>query len=281
MSDPLSFLDDEGAEGTTTATTETPGAGETTQPTTEGEAQAEGADTTTSTGSQEEPAGGAAAAGTQEKKKEGEAGEDKTHVPLATYLDEREKRKEAEKKLSEREAAEPDMEFTAPDPKEDPEGYAQYTQQVQVLTTVNERLNFSEKFARKEHGDEVVDKVKAWTTAKFEEDPAFAQRILFDADPYEAALKEYNDDQLRGQTQGMTPEEIEEFKAWKASKAGGGSTTQNNGGAAVTTQPAASAAKPQPAVETPPTTINGESAAGGAHSIPIGPGQAFDSIFAN
>lgn len=202
-------------------------------------------------------------------------------VPIGALLDERDKRKAAEARLAERPAAE---EPEVPDINADPQGYFNYVQEQNALTVINERLNTSERFARIAHpqGD-LVDKVKEWATARIGTDQEFAGRILSDPDPYGAAIIEYQALQVQTTLGGATLSEAEEFKAWKAAKAAGGDAPANPGAAPANPVPAASAAPASsgPTAEPLPTSIADDASAGGSHNIPVGAGQAFDSLFPN
>lgn len=207
------------------------------------------------------------------------------------YLDLRDQIRERDEKLKKLERE--DEPFVPPNPTEDPEGYEAYRDNQLQLTVLNERMNFSERFATEKHGKEFVDTVRGWVMKRFETEPDFQKKIYGDADPYGAAITAWNQDQV---LQKVKPEELTEFEQWKAdkaakkvaadaaeaaakeaAKAGGGGTT-------VQSSPASGspAATPkQPVVKKPlPTSIVEEpSAGGGPQAIPVGPGQAFDSIF--
>lgn len=203
-----------------------------------------------------------------------EKSDDKTGqtVPLATYLDMRDKFKKATEKAP----VETDPlaeEFVPPDPVKDPAGRAEYDRQVLSLNLMNERMNTSERLARIEHKDNptLVDDAKKWALTRFDEDPHFAEKITSSADPYSEAIAAY--------------QEHLEYQAFKASKKG---ATDGDGKTpaketpetkpAVAAQPAA--VTPKPVAKTPlPKSIADASSAGGTHTIPVGEGVAFDTMF--
>lgn len=197
------------------------------------------------------------------------------NVPLATFLDMRDKLKKVEARNAELEPKDTDP--VVPDPAKDPAGYAHFLTVQTQMTTMNDRLNFSEKLARKEHGTEMVDKVREWALAKFDTDDDFTRRVLGDADPYEAAIAIYNEEQLRSELK--NPEDIAAFRAWKAAQANGGTPVVN-----AEVKPAATAATPatkavaKPVV-IPKSLVTAPQGGGGTHAIPVGDGNAFDATF--
>jgi hypothetical protein len=178
------------------------------------------------------------------------------HVPISAMLDEREKRQALEREIADlRKNAQPAP--AGPDPFEDP---AAYTQQV----ALNIKLDLSEDMARGKHGDEVVNQARDWVMAKMGESPTFRDEVLSNRNPYEFAVQAWQRDQVVSQLQ---PSDLAAFKAWQAAQA-----------ALATTPQAAPAAPPAPVVP-PPASLAAAPSAGGAAHVPIGEGQAFDSVF--
>lgn len=144
-------------------------------------------------------------------------------APVTALIDERLKRQRAEddaRRANEelqrlRAAQQPQPE--APDPDRDPVGFAQFQQNEFQKLLLNERLNVSERFARKEHGAETLEAAKGWAKEKFASDPLYRQQIFADADPYDRLVTDYRRDQLFSQV--SDPKEIDEFRAWKAAQA--------------------------------------------------------------
>lgn len=181
---------------------------------------------------QEEPKGEAP----QEVEPEEPKGEPKepATVPLAALHEERDKRKaDAERlKVLEEELQalktpqqQQQEKAKAPDMFDDPEGYNAYwenrltqVQESNQQQLMNERLNISERYAVKEHGQEVVDSMKAWFVERVQRSPGYQVEVLSQADPYEFAIKEYQKDQL---VNSVDLSEFEQFKAWKAAQESG------------------------------------------------------------
>lgn len=201
------------------------------------------------------------------------------HVPLSALLDERDRRQKAEQQLADAAANAAPVEV--PDRETDPEGHEAYVQEQNGLALINQTLNFSEKWARKEHGTELVDAAKSWAIAKFDTDPAFASRVLLDADPYEIAIAEYQQEQLLTKVKDIPATELDEFLAWKAAKAKGEDPPEP--AASAQSQPAAAAQAAAPAPAKIPRSIASEAGAGGARDKTpaprIGEGVAFEDIF--
>lgn len=152
-------------------------------------------------------------------------------VPLAALHEERDKRKADGDRLKaledelaalktpkqKQQEAEP-----APDMFADPDGYNAYwekrlsaVQQSNQQQLLNERLNISERYAVKEHGQETVEAMKQWFAERVQRSPGFQTEVISQADPYEFAVQEYRKDQFVNSVD-MT--EFEQFQAWKAAQ---------------------------------------------------------------
>lgn len=190
-------------------------------------------------------------------------------VPLGTALNWRDRMVAAEKALKDKDKPADNVEFTPPDPVNNPREYATYNERVLELNIMNERMNTSERFARKEHGAELVDKAREWALARMDADPTFAKSVMENADPYDIAVAAYK--------------EHVEFEAWKASKKVAPATLEVPAAkVSEEVKPAVAmvaAVKPKPDVKPAPRSIVNATSAGGNHTIPAGEGQAFDSVF--
>lgn len=195
-------------------------------------------------------------------------------VPLATFLDILNENKQLKKGAKATETEPKEIQFVVPDPVKNPREYAAYQESMFTLNQMNERMNTSERFATKEYGAELIAKVRDWALAKMDSDEAFANLITNDADPYEIAVKAYNEDL-----------ELQQYRAWVA----GGKKPEDAPGAkqADQTPPLKKLAGSdktgtvvhQPVVEEAPSSIVDATSAGGVQSVPVGGGQAFDGIF--
>lgn len=165
--------------------------------------------------------------------------------------------------------AQPQYAQQPPDRYEDPEGYEAYRDQQLDERLFTERLNVSERFARTQHGDELVTEAQQWALKKFEADPLFYQRLRQQPDPYGFAVSEYRKDKLFTE---FKDDDFAAFQAWKASQVQAAPTP-------AVAAPVASAAPLTPPPQAPPRSIAGAPSAGGPASVPIGPGQAFDGVF--
>lgn len=211
--------------------------------------------------------------------------EDKSgiQVPLAALLTERERRSKAERALEERTArdaeaeADQNLSFEPPDPAKDAAGYARFQAGMTNLAILNERMNFSERFARQQHGDEAVQTAHDWAVARFKADPAYEESVMRSADPYATIVKDHTI-QTRGEQ--VDNDDWKAFQAWKAAQNGGG---EGQGGASDPPKPAAAApaAVPQAQAKKIPAQSIADlpGAGGGQHTVPVGAGQAFDNVF--
>jgi hypothetical protein len=181
-------------------------------------------------------------------------------VPLTALLDEREKRREAERELARFRAAQEQPQ--APDPLSDPEG-AQAYQANQLQTAIlDTKLNLSESAAKRYYGQERVDAAKEWTLKQFAERPGFRQEVLNQPDPYDYAVQVFEREQIAS---AVTPDDFKTFQAWKAAQA-----------ELAQTPPAAPAA---PATPAPPKSIASQPNSGGVAHVPLDEESTFNALF--
>jgi len=152
------------------------------------------------------------------------------HVPVSALQQERRDRQEAEKReaalvaqlenLSQSLAKQTEFqqrEFQArmqaqqprpqpqplPDPAVDPEGFARFMVGQQQRAILNLEANFSERLARKDHGDETVNAATKWAVEN-----GINGRYIGQPDPYAALVQDYNAYQVQ-QTYGRDPTSVE------------------------------------------------------------------------
>lgn len=193
------------------------------------------------------------------------------HVPLTVVLDEREKRQAAERAKQELEERLRALEAQRqqqpiPDRNTDPEGWEDWRAQQFEQRLLNERLNTSERFARKEHGADVVDAARDAALQRFQNDPLYYQQVMSAPDPYEVVVQDYKRAQALSAL--SEPGRLDAFLAWQA------------GQSAAPAQPNHQAASAPP--PSPPRSLASQPAAGAAKpgEQPVGEGVAFDAIFA-
>lgn len=119
-------------------------------------------------------------------------------VPIAAMMDERDKRRALEAELAQyrNQQAQP---TNAPDPFDDPQGFAQYqTQHVEQRLT-QERFAFSDRFARKEYGAEAVDTAVQWAQERAQQDPVFAASYMRESDPIDWIVQQHKRDSMISQ----------------------------------------------------------------------------------
>jgi hypothetical protein len=181
------------------------------------------------------------------------------HVPLAAMLDEREKRRAAERRLAEVEAraaeaqaraadAQAQQADPAPDPARDAQLWAL-------------RMDLSRELAVSRHGEEEADALQQWGVARCDADPAFNAQVYRSRNPYEFIRQARQREQLLTE---VKPEDLDDYRAWKAAKASQDRpSTMNAGGPGPTAPPRSLADAPN-------------AGGAGAHSdLQIGPGTAF------
>ena len=132
-------------------------------------------------------------------------------VPIAAMLDARDKQKAAEARLAQIEQQRIQQQpVQAPDPYEDPEGFAEF-QQAQVGSALYQmNLRYSEKLAKVEHGAEIVEAAKQWGFAKCDTDPHFNAKVATSEDPIGLVVSEYRRDEIASK---VNMPEFEQFQA--------------------------------------------------------------------
>jgi hypothetical protein len=187
------------------------------------------------------------------------------HVPVSALQEERQKRQALEQRLAALEQRQQAPPPEPPDRYQDPEAWEAWRDEQIETRLFNERLNTSERFARKEYGSETVEKVQQWAIERGQQDPLFGMKLRQHPDPYEFAVQEWKRDQVFASLK--DPSELDQFLAWKAQQAN--------------PQPQPSAPAPIPQPSPPPRSLASAPSAGTAKpgEQPVGPGVAFDSVF--
>ena len=117
------------------------------------------------------------------------------HVPLGTFLDMRDKLRDAERRAAELEARNrPQPE--APDPYDDPAAYGQHLEEKVQTQVTNLKFQMSDQMARQAHGAETVDKAAEWATERAKTDPAFAMSYMREPHPIDWIVRQHKRDGL-------------------------------------------------------------------------------------
>lgn len=176
------------------------------------------------------------------------------YVPLAALTDLRKEFNSFKQSVQQQAPPPP----PAPDHYADPDGYRAWADNQQIA----ERVEWSRQLAEVRHGPELVAQAQEWAADRFNRDPIFQQRAAIERDPYSFAIAEYQ--QAQALQMLSDPKLLEQFRAFASGRA---STPQ-----------AATPPPPQSPIA-PPPSITQAPAAGGAQSVPTGPGQAYGAIF--
>lgn len=179
-------------------------------------------------------------------------------VPIAALHETRDKVRDLEARLQQMQPA--PVQQQVPDIFEDPKGYQEFQDQKLQAALYQERYRFSERLAVNQYGADAVRSAVDWASERAQQDPHFNAQAFSNPDPVGFAIEQYKRDQVASQ---VDLSEFEKFKAWQAAQA-------------QTQQPIQQ--QPQNA---PPASIASLPSSGGADHVPVGPGQAFDSLFRN
>lgn len=138
------------------------------------------------------------------------------HVPITALLDERDKRRSLEQELQRlREAQKPVEQPARPDMFEDPEGYEAYQEQKVQQQIYQTNLQWSERIATVQHGEETVSQAKQWGFERCNNDPYFNAKVAASPDPYGFVIAEYKREQIASN---VTPDDFAQFQAWRAAQ---------------------------------------------------------------
>lgn len=148
-----------------------------------------------------------------------------------------------------------------PDPREDLAGYQAWQEEQHTAST----FQWSFRLLAVERGAEQAKAVAEWARDQSVSDPHFYERALASENPATFALAEYE----RHQALSMLTEPgfREKFQAFLSGQAA------PQPAAGVTTPP------PPPNPTPPPASITSAPSAGGAQSVPTGPGAAYERVF--
>jgi hypothetical protein len=232
--------------------------------------------------------GDVANSGTDEETSGEETGAEPKMVPLAALQSERTAKQEAEKRYEElqkklegkptTETVTPDDVFgfgEVPDPAEAPQEFFQYQQKLFQANQINQNLNVSKRFFTLQHNPELADEVEKYAVDRFETDPDFATKVLFNEDPYSVAHAAFQEAQKATAFKDLTPEELAEFKAWKASGGKEAPAAQTATNPAPAAKPAATLKQPDPV----PRSLASEPGAAGIEGKPPPQDDDFLDVF--
>ena len=165
-------------------------------------------------------------------------------VPITALLDERDKRKALEAELAQFRATQQPAE-QVPDRWEDPEGYEAFQEQRIQTALYQQNLQWSERIATIQHGEETVSEAKKWGIERCGADPFFNAKVAASPDPVDYIVSEWKREQIASQ---VNPDEFKQFQAWKAAQS------------AIQPPPQPAAA---PSRSTPPRSLASAPSAGG------------------
>ena len=188
-------------------------------------------------------------------------------VPISALLDERDKRQAETAKRIDLEAQL--QRYQQPQQPEqiptDPSGIIQYALAEQQRIAFNERLNTSELMARQAHGEDIVSQAQQAFLSAVGQNPMLQQQLQGQIHPYDFVVKWHKQHKLMSEI-GQDPE------AWRKSEA-------EKIRAQVLAELQGQGVQPAQSSQQPPPSVVGRPAAARAGTVPVGPGNAFDSIF--
>lgn len=122
-------------------------------------------------------------------------------IPLATALNWRDEAKESkrreaelERRIAEIEARNRSAETTAPDPFDDPAGFAAYQDQKIEQRMMEERFALSNTVALQQHGAETVQAAVQWAQERAQQDPMFAGSYMRQQHPIDWIVQQHKRD---------------------------------------------------------------------------------------
>jgi hypothetical protein len=184
---------------------------------------------------------------------EPEAPKEDKSVPLTALLDERDRRKEAERRAAEyesRQAASAPVDM--PDPIDDPRGFAEWQNSQVQQALVSQRFEMSDLMAKQQYGEETVKTAAEWAMEKAKADPLFATAYMQQPHPIDWIVREHK----RSALVNDIGDNVDDWFAKEAEKRGYAPTAPN-------TAPAPAVAASPPAVKpaVPPRSIASDASA--------------------
>lgn len=191
-------------------------------------------------------------------------------IPLATALQWRDDAKEYKRRVAEYEARQQPQ--SAPDPFDDPQGFAAHqTQQVEQRLT-QERFAMSDMFARQQHGAETVDQAVTWAQERAQQDPTFAASYMRQQNPIDWIVQQHKREALLSDI--GDPSKLDDWFEREAAKRGFAKPTANAAApAAVAPQPAS------PPVKVPRSLASQGTAPSDIRQTASGPLAGVDALF--
>lgn len=194
------------------------------------------------------------------------------HVPLATFLDQRDELKrykqEAETLRQQQQAQRPQAPVEAPDPLDDPQGFAAHQSRHVEEKLTEQRFQISDVIARQQHGADVVDAAGQWAAEKARNDQSFAVSYMRQQHPIDWIVQQHKQDQLLTDIGGN----VDDWFTREATKRGYAPAPTAAVPMAVPQQQALTPA-------TPPRSLASIPGAGGVSDVPTGPMAALGSVF--
>jgi len=115
-------------------------------------------------------------------------------IPLATALQWRDEAKELKRWKEQQEAAQKRPDAAAPDPFDDPAGFAAYQEQRVEQRLTQERFAMSDTIARQTHGADTVEAAVQWAQERAQQDPMFAGSYMRQPHPIDWIVQQHKRD---------------------------------------------------------------------------------------
>lgn len=208
-------------------------------------------------------------------------------VPLTTFLDVRDKLSAAEKEAKElrewrqqqEEAARRRPPPEAPDPQEDPVGYAHHQRETFGQMMFEQARDSSRRFAELQHGKDLVDQAWEWAASQIDDDLAANRpsplnlQVQRSRDPAGFVVEEFRKHQMLSEVSSLSPDDLAAFHQWRANQQPGqpGAAPQ----AAAPAAPPASPAPPRASIAAAP------SAGANGGTVPRDGAATFDAMFSS
>lgn len=116
-------------------------------------------------------------------------------VPLATFLDQRDRLKELERREAEWKAQQ-GQPMQRIDPFDDPEGFAQQQQQLVQQAIITDRFERSHEDAVEKHGEDAVKAAVEWAQTRAQTNPAFAAEYMAKTRPIQWIVQQHKRDAI-------------------------------------------------------------------------------------
>ena len=193
-------------------------------------------------------------------------------VPIGAVLDEREKRKALEIELAQ--YRQQQTQQAAPDPFDDPQGFAAHQQGLVQQAIIQDRFERSNEDAVEKYGEDKVKEAAEWAAARAQSNPAFASEYMGKTRPVQWIVQQHQREALMSEI--GDPSKLDDWFAREAAKRG---YAVQSATPAAAVYPMATPQQATAPVKVPRSLATQGSGPSDIRDVATGPLSAVDAVF--